>query len=264
MMRLKLLILVAALTQAAAPAILFFDGFNTPSGRAPTPIVPANYAFSIWGLIYGLSLLFSILQFIPKYSSASLPRIGGASIGLFTLSTIWLLFARFGPAWATVPTIILMFVLATFVLRALGWPAERHRSLGQWCALAAFGVYAGWLTIAVFANFTEIAYDLHFSFFGLGLDVWSILCLAGGTVLACALVFRSRGNWFYCAAIIWALAAIAVANAADRRDAIAFLSSAGALGVAFVTLWTRRRARQDQSAQHVSNKHQNPPRPRVL
>lgn len=251
-MRLKLLLFVAALTQAAAPALLFFDGFNSQSGRAPTPIVPANYAFSIWGLIYGVSLIFSVMQFIPKQVSPSLPRIGRASTALFILSTVWLLFARFGPEWATVPTIMLMLAFAVFVLSELGWPTQCHRSTGQWCALAAFGLYAGWLTIAVFANFTEIAFDLGFSFLGVGIELWTILCLAAGTLFACAFVVLSRGNGFYSAAIIWALAAIGVANVGAGRRIIVMSSIAGAVCVVLANLETRRSARREEEVQRVN------------
>jgi hypothetical protein len=241
-MPLKIILLVLALTQAAAPLFLFFDGFDRGAGRPPTPIVPANYAFTIWGVIYGLGVLFSGAQFSSTRVSPMLQRIFLPASCLFLLSTVWLLFARFGPLWGTVPTILAMLGLAVYALLAVSRDADKSRAFADWLALPLFGLYAGWLTIAVFANFTEIAVDLGFPFWGLSLPAWTVLALAAGTALAACIASASRGNASYAAAIVWALIAIAVANARDSRWTIVTVSLVGAAIVTGSTYAARRRS----------------------
>ena len=237
----RVLLLLVALVQAAAPGLLFFNGFDQQSGRPPTPIVPASYAFIIWGAIYGLSLLFAALQLIRGQAIDRFSRIFGPAILLFVFSTVWLLFARFGPNWATVPTIIAMLLFGATVLFRIADAPQDLNGFSRWCAPAAFGLYAGWLTVATFANFTEIATDLGFGFFGLAIETWTLLALVPATALACAIVSRARGNWFYAAAVLWALAAIAVANVSrDRPTLAAAAGLAGAVVLAATFLAARR------------------------
>ncbi|OYW46882.1 MAG: hypothetical protein B7Z08_01610 [Sphingomonadales bacterium 32-68-7] len=224
-MPLKIVLLVVALIQAAAPLVLFFDGFGRQTGLAPTPIVPANYAFAIWGAIYGLSVLFAAVQLVPGQADPLLPRLGRPLAALFALSTLWLAFARFGPLWGTVPAIAAMLVLAAWVLIAVATRADGLAGYRQWLILGLAGLYAGWLTVATFANVTEVAAASGFGFFGLSLPAWTVLALIAGTVLACAILAQSRGAWPYAAAVSWALVAIAIANVVrDRQPAVVAVS----------------------------------------
>lgn len=240
-MPLKLILLIVALVQAGAPAILFFNGFNPSTGRPPTPIVPADYAFTIWSLIYGLAVLFSGAQVLSRPVNGALQRILVPATSLFLLSTIWLLCARYGPAWATVPIIIGMLSLATYALLSITDHPPDQARFADWLAVPLFGLYAGWLSVAVFANFTEIAADLGFNFFGLALEPWTLLALVLATGLACGIAFRSRGSLFFAAAVLWAFAAIAVANAAHHRPILAASAMGAAAVMIGVTSLAKRR-----------------------
>lgn len=158
-------------------------------------------------------------------------------------STLWLLFARFGPKWGTVPVIIAMAALGILIVIRLGSARPAKLGLDRCCAPALFGLYAGWLTVATFANFTEVAVDLGFSFLGLGLANWSTLALATATVVAYWVTLKAMGNWSYTAAIVWALIAVVVANRIPGREQVATVSIAGAAILVVATLWAARRRR---------------------
>jgi hypothetical protein len=238
-MPLRFILLVMSLAQAAAPAVFFFDGFARPAGRPPTPIVPADYAFTIWGLIYGLSVAYAVQQFVA--ANRAPPRARWAAAVLFALSSAWLAFARYGPLWLTVPVIAIMLALAAYLVIAVA-----HRAMPnlaeKWISLALFGLYAGWLTVALFANFTEVAFDLGFSFLGLSMVAWTLLSLAAATALACGIAVAARGNWLYAAAILWAFAAILVANASSPSAGVVGTAIAIAAALVLAASWIGFRA----------------------
>jgi hypothetical protein len=227
----RIALLVIALIQAATPSLLFFNGFDAETG-GPTPIVPAGYAFSIWGVIYALAVVFAGIQFLPRANPQVFGRLVWPSAALFLLSSVWLVFARFGPLVATVPTIIVMVVVATWTLVRARERATQLAPYDRWITLALFGLYAGWLTVATFANMTEIGKVEGFGFFGLSLTQWSSAALVTGSILACVIAIRAGGVVSYTAAIVWALSAIMVANR-DRGDSPEILVVC-AIGIALV------------------------------
>lgn len=215
-----------AIGQVAAARSLFADGFETASGPLPTagnsPVVPAGYAFIIWGPIYLGSLVYAFAQLWPGYGAAPLFRETGWLTALaFSGCILWLLAAKYGPVIATVPLILLMLVsLLGAVAIAASDPLSGNSAV-YWVVLAPLGLYAGWMSVAVFANAAEVLPGYGFERFGLNMTAWAVLLLVGAFVVAVIGLRLSGANPFYAGAVQWALIAIAVANAAEpQRDLV--------------------------------------------
>lgn len=248
-------VLVLALGQVAAPPLLFPDGFRvaTPGpvpAAGPTPLEPAGYAFIIWSAIFGGSLAYAVLQAGPGARADPLYRaIGWRTAVGFSASIGWLAAARFGPLWATVPLIMIMwtaltsaFVMARRITLVAGAaPSQRQaRAL----VLLPLALYAGWLSVAIFANSAEVLRAYGVGIFERAPVPWSIAALLIAAAVGAGLLARTHYSLGYAAAVEWALVGIAVANV-SRGISIVVASIATILAVllAVVTLAGRRAAR---------------------
>jgi hypothetical protein len=84
---------VFAVGQAAAPGITPLLGLpqvGSVSDRYPTYVVPAGYAFSIWGLIFALCIAYAVWQMLPaQRANPLLRRVGWLTAAAFAGSTAW-------------------------------------------------------------------------------------------------------------------------------------------------------------------------------
>lgn len=213
----SILNLVLAVGQIAVPVLLFRRGFEVDvSGPRfePTPIVPADYAFAIWGPIFLGSLAYAIVGVLPRYLQHPLfRRIGWLTAATFAASTLWMVFARFGPLWVTLPLIVvgLATALPAF-LQAARWPA-RERPLVSGLVVVPLALYAGWLSLAVFANVSETLQAYDVAWFTRELTLWTLVLLTLATLVAVMGILGSGGSIAFAAAVLWGLVAIVVANA---------------------------------------------------
>lgn len=207
-------VLTGALTQVGLSVGLFAGTdrpFEPPPG-GPSPAEPAGYAFSIWGPIFLGAIAFAIHQLRPSQKDDPvLARIGWpVAIGFFA-TALWLVFARFGPLWATVPAIatILVGVGYGFVEAARAEPTRSRR----WLVVAPLGLFTGWVTAATFVNVAEVLPGFGFDRFGMSPGNWAIWgVLLPAFVVTLAFLERTRWSLVYAGAVAWALVAIAAAN----------------------------------------------------
>lgn len=210
----RLAVALSAVAQLGFSVGLFAGAerpFEPPPG-GPSPAEPAGYAFAIWGPIFLSSLVLAAHQL--RRSQADDPvlrRIGWPVAIGFGATAAWLLFARFGPLWATVPTIAL-------ILATLGWSfvqaARAEQTRGRrWLVAAPLALFAGWITAATFVNAAEVLPAFGFDRFGLGptsYAIWGVLLPV--LVVAVAVLERTRWDLVYAGAVAWAVVAVAVAN----------------------------------------------------
>ncbi|MFP5281856.1 MAG: hypothetical protein ACLGIF_00210, partial [Actinomycetes bacterium] len=87
--------LTAVAQVASAPLTARLLGPSSNQGAIsdayPTPITPAGYAFSIWGLIYAAALVLAVYQLLPRQRGRTVHRLTGWwLVGAFTASTVWI------------------------------------------------------------------------------------------------------------------------------------------------------------------------------
>ncbi|MDR6992158.1 hypothetical protein [Luteimonas sp. 3794] len=192
---------VAWLSQTGA----FGPDQGTISNRYPTLLVAAGYAFSVWGLIFLLDLLYALWQATgTRRSDPLLGRIAPAAALGFFLTAIWMPLFSAGLFWACVVVIFGALMALAWCAVQLSRPVNAKRYRLAWLALS---VHAGWLSLAAFLNVAQtiVAYQLLSTSCMLG---WSLALWAISAVVLLVLNWRMRGNIAYLAIALWGLFAV--------------------------------------------------------
>lgn len=246
----QVLNVVFALGQAAAPALIPVVGLPNVgdiSDRYPTYVVPAGYAFSIWSVIFALSIAYAVWQMLPaQTANPLLRRVGWLTAAAFAGSTFWQF--AFPSGQYALSVLLIVTTLVTLIL-AVARTLERRAALSAAERLLVWitcGVYLGWITVATVANVAQSLLAGGVSELGLGGETWGMVML-GAAALIAAFVTRATGNGGYPVAVIWALMAVFVARrdppAATQSAMVAYvaLAAAGVVALAFVASVMRGR-----------------------
>lgn len=220
----SILVLIATLATIAFNALAAAGYVNgvTPdviSAKYPTLLTPADYAFSIWGLIYPGLLAFSVFQLLPA-NAERFRRVRTLYIVSCLLNCSWIFFWHRDQIGICLGIIMLLLV----TLLAIAIRLRCCASLAEtWLMQAPFGIYFGWITAAMLVNFMVFLKYLEAPLASSNV-LASILILFAA---ACAVVVRLKlWNFFYPLAIAWALTAIAIKQSGNTAIVVS-----AALGV---------------------------------
>ena len=205
-----------------------------------TPVVPAPYAFSIWGPIFALALAWGIWQMRPaQRADPRLARLRGPAAGAFVLMLLWMVVAQLTPnGWHLLAIILALLVAALMAFfRAAALPATGGG--WRWIARPLFGLLAGWVSAASIVNLSGAAATEGVTWGGTdpALVAMGLILLAAW--IGGAVVRRGRGDLWYAGALLWALFAIIIANA--TLPAVAITAGLGMLIVAVAAYLARIR-----------------------
>lgn len=183
------------------------------SAALSTAVVPAGWAFAIWGIIFLWCFAFAVWHAFPSNLADPLLRIvGWMGAAVFAATILWeWIVPRRGLGWVSVAIIVteLTILLAlTFVVLDFG-PLDGP---SVWVVAAPFLLYAGWTSAATFVNISSTAKGKGFDPLRLG-ETASAALLIFGAAATGATVAWFTGSWLYAGAVAWALFGIAVANA---------------------------------------------------
>ncbi|SEM21503.1 hypothetical protein SAMN04515666_108198 [Bosea lupini] len=189
---------------------------TTPSrsARLQTPVVPIEWAFAIWGVIFTACLAFAIWQVMPARLVDPLLRpIGWLAIAVFSLTTAWEYYVpKYDLGWPSVGLIVATLIGLLLIMAQLK-AAEPLDVPTFWLVAAPFQLFAGWISAAVFVNASS---TLRLAGAKQG-RLQSIALIAAATVLGGVVTFIS-GAAIYGLAIAWALLGIVVANIVRQPD----------------------------------------------
>jgi hypothetical protein len=217
---------------------------GTVSDRYPTLLVAADYAFSIWSVIFLLDLAFVVWQWRQRGEDETLDRIRHYAFLGFGFSAVWMIVFSKLHFWLALA--IIWAALGSMVLAALAsahspaGSAAGHR-LPRWST----AMHAGWLSLAAFLNTAQVivAYQL------LPADAmlaWSAVLWLGAAVLVLAINRRLGAHPAYWLPVLWGLAAVVVEQSrgalpgAQASALIAGVLAAVVIGQV-VQLWRRER-----------------------
>ncbi len=208
--------LLFAFTQFFAPFFHEITGIgkkieDVTSRGITYPEMPAGYAFSIWFVIFTLSIIYAIHQSLPSQRENKLyKKIGYYSAAAFLTSTLWMLIVQIkGDSWYLVALILLMlfFALKSFILVNA---EENNSKFKNFVLMPLFGLFSGWLSIAFFLSITSFirqSYSFNFP-----PTLYALFTIVPASILAFWIIFKTRGNLWYSGAIIWGLLAIIISN----------------------------------------------------
>lgn len=209
-------------------------------GGMRPPEVPAGYAFSIWGVIFALSLAYG-LYYASKGRDHELCRKASIPAAiLFVCSSCWMLAAQtIGDGWHLVTLIVVMWAASTRALLTVlhDQSADKPR---RYILQPLFGLYTGWLSAALFLNITG-TFAKEVGMLGLTLNMYAMLTLIPAGILALVLVKRTRGEPFLFGAFMWALVGIMAANVAISPINMPVIAVCGVLCALLILLFAHSR-----------------------
>jgi hypothetical protein len=252
--------MLGAIFQIAVP-IFSGPAVGRVSGENPTLVVPADYAFVIWTPIFVLALIYALYQALPyNRENPLLRRIGWFSALAYFSNGVWQIVF---PAREFVLSQIVFVGISTgaivaFVLLQRG--AWSGSWFDRWLVAPAFGLLAGWVTVAFFVGFVTVLVATGVFSGGIGEALFGALMLIVGGAVACAAILAVRngpvqGYLAYGCAVLWALAGV-VANQYQNSLITSFTSVVCALLVAAILFIVLLRS-------GVSRGAGQPSRPRV-
>jgi hypothetical protein len=212
------------------------------ASTSPSLILPADYAFTIWGPIYGGSIVYAVQHARPSRSADPLFRRTG-----------WVVAAAYGLAGTWVraqrhPRLQLALIGATAAATALSYararpvtPQERLSIQDRWTVRVPVGLFAGWITLATAAGGTEALMAARGGDLPVNHKRWAmgVLTVTGAAVATIGV--RAPLSLAYPAAVSWGLIGTAVRNIRRSRGS-GLLAAAAAAVVTVPAVLNGRRA----------------------
>ena len=117
-----------------------------------TLLAPAGPAFSIWSLVYAGLAAYTIWQWLPGPATSARTRATGWLAALsMVLNAAWLLVTQQG--WIGTSVVVIVALAATLLELVRRLSTRRPSGLLERVVVdATFGVYLGWVLVAVCAN----------------------------------------------------------------------------------------------------------------
>ena len=199
------------------------------SDQYPNLFVPSGITFAIWGVIYLLLLIFSILQFLPSYHEA-VQRISPFVIINFSLNALWIYVWHYEYVWLSLLVMIgILYSLIEITKRVNEFSLEYLE--------IAFGIYLGWICIATIANTTALLVHIQWNAFSITEQSWALGLIAiGGGIVG---IVMAKRNPYVALSVCWAFFGIYLKRQADFPIIAYFAILAMAvLAVFFVMLKT--------------------------
>lgn len=211
----------------------FFGGTNVRDlqGGAldadATVLAPATPAFSIWSVVYLLTIGYAVWQALPSQRGRARQRRAGWWIAATAvLNGGWLLAAQFLTLPLTVVAIVLLLVVLGVTLRRL--VAQRPESPVDLLLMdGAVGIHLGWVSLATVANITTwLAADVVAPMDADAQQLWGVLVLVVVALVGAAIAFGTDGRIAPALAMAWGLVWIGIARSTGEPHAPAVATTA--------------------------------------
>ena len=185
------------------------NGINTAaiSDANPTLFTPKGYTFSIWGIIYLLLFIYVLVQLFSAElgKDERLSKIAFWFIASSAFNVGWIFAWQYSQF---VVSVLLMVVLLFSLTRILSLVAGTEKTYTNLFSLELpFGLYAGWITLAIIPNIAIVLLNLSWDGFGIPWFIWLIIVLLLATAIAVRAT-RDTRNVAYPAAVLWGLIGI--------------------------------------------------------
>jgi hypothetical protein len=180
---------------------------------ASVQIIPANYAFAIWGLIYIGLIAFGIYQLQPSQRENPRLQHSGYLLAIACIAQcawIYLFLARLFPLSNLAMLGILIPLMVMYQRLEIG--RERVSRQERWFIHLPISIYLGWISVATIVNVAIGLYSINWDGWGIAPSVWTVVMMTIAGVIA-AVISLQRHDTAYVLVIVWALVAIAIRQA---------------------------------------------------
>ena len=203
---------------------------------APVEIIPANYAFAIWGLVYLSLIAFGFHQFKPsqRYNSRlQKSRYLLVIACIAQCAWIYLFLARLFPLSVVAMLGILLPLIGMYKVLNIGQQAGSFEE--RWFIHIPISIYLAWISVATIVNIAIMLYSSNWNGWGISPAGWTFILMLIAAGIAALITIKHRDT-AYPLVTIWALVAIAIRQISIPLVAVTALGLAIAL-----TLLTFRR-----------------------
>lgn len=198
----------------------------------PSYFFPANYVFSIWGVIYIGLIAFAIYQALPaQRDNPRLRRIGYWFAFSSIANVTWLTMFHFNQYELSMIAMVALLASLVVIYLRLRTPGAPVSTLETWAVRVPFSIYFGWITVATVANASFVLYNPDQLLLGIADSTWGAIMLVVSAVIAGYVSFRYR-DIAYAAVIIWAFVGIIARWPEVNLIAVTAGLMAAAVGVA--------------------------------
>ncbi len=194
------------------------------SGQYPNLFVPAGITFSIWGVIYLMLIVFSIIQFREENKEV-ISSIGRIFIISSVLNCLWIFAWHYEKLPLSIIVMILLLISLIMInVKLAQFPLSLIKS--------SFGIYLGWICIATIANITAWLVSINWDGFGILPEIWTITLIVAGLIITSLAIYKFN-NPFIGLSIIWAFAGIAIKQYGNMQSIFIVALLAGFLALVF-------------------------------
>ena len=203
-------------------------------------ILPATYAFAIWGPIFILCSSYALYQALPAQRENPVFRaIGWWTVGAFLANGAWS-YAYTSRQFILAQAIIfagLIFAGGSYLLFGRVAPAARTTHIDNWLIGPTLGLLFGWLTAATVVGLAGTLVAQGFGATGQAAEIRDAALLLLGGAVAFFVMIASRkepsGAWVsFSAAVLWALVAVVV----EQRSASTIITTVALVSAVLMLL----------------------------
>ena len=198
---------------------------------ANVKIIPANYTFAIWGLIYIGLVAFAFYQL--DYRRADNPQLQQTRPWIVLASLLqsaWILL--FVYQQMVLSSLVMLGIVWALIkcYRSLHSAQKNIRQLHPAWVPRVFSVYLGWISVATIVNIASTLDSFGWQGTPLTPTVWTLLMMAvsGGLALLLLHIYADRA---FASVVIWAIGGITIANLATPTIVLG-----GLLEIAIMTI----------------------------
>ncbi len=224
-------VLNIAISYISQTGIINGNTMGSISDKYSNLFTPADYAFSIWGIIYIGLLAFSGFMLQQAYT-------GGKYTDFIRKTSFWFILANIASslwvfAWLyEYPgiSVILMFLILTKLLKIINnnemelWDAPFKIILFYWWPIC---LYSGWISVAVIANMASFLNVIGWDGAIFSEVEWTVIMIAVAVIIN-LLMIHLRNMREFAAVGVWALIAIYFRHLGSE-ELIATTAMAGAI-----------------------------------
>ena len=203
-------------------------------------VLPATYAFAIWGPIFLLCLVYAIFQALPdRRTDPAFRACGWWTAAAFLANGVWI-YAFTGRQFVLAQIIILggwLCATMAFLIYARTMMAARSTPIDQWIIGPALGLLAGWLTAASFVGLAATLVSTGLPADGVAAERGAAALLLAAAGVGVGIILRAKPGYSpawvaYGAAVLWALLAIVV----EQRSDSLLVAGAAIVGMALIVV----------------------------
>ena len=178
------------------------------SNSYPNLFTPAEYVFSIWGLIYALLLIFVIFQATPRQKETNFLRKIGYFFVLSSIANIsWIFLWHYEQiVLSIIPMFVLLGTLIAIYLRLQIGRSNVPLKEKLYVHLP-FSVYLGWITVAPIANVAAALVAINWDGWGISEVTWTVLVIIVALIITSSVII-TRKDIAFSLVIVWALIGI--------------------------------------------------------